>query len=459
MKIPIKDITINKTDKNTKRFRKDFGNVIELSESLKDVGQLHPLVVSEHCFEHKKYILIAGERRLRAAIYLGWTEIEVTLKKNVSNTLAKKMELEENVMRKDISWEEQIDALQQIHELKLVECGQATRTKEGWSIEKTAKAIGASVGMVSQDIKLAKQLKDNPKLRRKVKNLNKASARKVVNQELAAEALRVVMKNKNVNIKFDFKNLPCEVGIKEIASNSIHCLITDPPFALDKIATVGGGKGDVGLQYNTTESNVSTERELTRIYDILIPELHRILVRGAHFYMFLGMGWYTRLVKLFRESGFAVDDQPIIWDKGRTSLPSRGAHYMSKYEAILFGHKPPQDRMVLKPTPNVLSIQTINPSSRIHPLQKPFELLKILIENSTSSGETVLDLFVGSGSTLSAAQKLGRNSKGFEMDEGNYLRACKWLDEEDISSDKKAVKAYTDHLAGREYDEDGNRVK
>jgi len=437
MKVPISDIIVSKEDANTKRFRKDFGDVRELAESIKGVGLIHPIVVDQiisgvHA-ARVKYRLIAGERRLRAVAFLGWKEIEVTLKEDVDDLLAKEIELEENVRRKDIIWEENCEALNQLHELKLKQFGQSTRTKEGWNIEKTAEFISSSVGVVSQDIKLAKQLNEHPELRKKVKKLNKASARKLVNQELEAAMLRKVMKDRCINIGYNLENKSCEDGLKfSIPDNSIHCLITDPPFALDKIIAVGGGNSPVakGLMYNINESNVSTEAQLAVTYNIIIPQLYRKMVEGAHFYIFLGMGWYTRLVHLLRKTGFIVDDQPLIWYKERTSIMARGAHYMSSYEAILFGHRPPQKRILLKPRPNMISIPAINPGSRVHPLQKPFELLKIFIENSTSPGEMVLDCFAGSGSTLMAATKLQRCSRGFEIDSGNYLRALKWLDSE-----------------------------
>jgi len=433
MKVKIKDIIVNKSEE-TKRFRKDFGDIKALAESIKTVGLIHPIVVDK--IDGNKFRLLAGERRLRASILAGWSEIDVTLKDSLDDLQAKEIELEENVKRKDIDWEEQCEALRQIHELKQKIYGKATRTKKGWGIEDTAKLVGASIGVVSQDINLAKNLKDHPELKKKVKRLNKSSARKLVEQELEAVGIRRLMKKQGIIIDFNFENLPCEVGLKtRIPDNSIHCLITDPPFALDKISNVSNGasrskKADSGLHYNLTSTNVGNEATMQKTYETIIPELKRVMVDGAHFYIFFGFGWYFRLVTMLRENGFVVDDQPIIWDKMRTSIPSRGCHYMSRYEGILFGYRPPQKRILLKPTPNILQIPTINPQTKIHPLQKPFDLLKILIENSTSPGEMVLDCFAGSGSTLLAAKKLQRSSRGFEIDEGNYLRALKWLKSE-----------------------------
>lgn len=412
-------------DGTTKRFRKDYGNIEELANSIVERGQIQPIVVTE---QGDGYLLVAGERRLRACIFRQLT-IDAVLKEDLSKLELKMIELDENLKRKDIDWEEQCEALRQLHELMLKEKGHSYKDKEGWNIQKTASYLGLSVGTVSQDVNLADKLNEHPELRKRVNKLNKASARKLVKQVLEAQLIEKSMLDKGIEIDYNLKNVACEVGIKELTNNSIHCLITDPPFALDNIVKAEK-TGDLKWSYNLTNTNVGDEMTLWKTYEKLIPELKRVLVEGAHFYIFLGMGWYCRLVKMLRENGFIVDDQPIIWYKERVSIPPRGAHYMSSYEACLFGHKPPQKRVLFKSRPNVISIPAINPASRVHSLQKPFELLKLFIENSTSPGETVLDCFCGSGATLLAAQQLHRNSVGFELDKGNYLRALDWFRKE-----------------------------
>ena len=61
---------------------------------------------------------------------------------------------------------------------------------------------------------------------------------------------------------------------------------------------------------------------------------------------------------------------------------------------------------------------------KIHPTQKPVNVLKKLIEIFTDPGETVIDPCCGSGSTLRAASELGRNAFGFEIDR-NFYRGAK----------------------------------
>lgn len=62
---------------------------------------------------------------------------------------------------------------------------------------------------------------------------------------------------------------------------------------------------------------------------------------------------------------------------------------------------------------------------KIHPTQKPVNLLKQLIEIFTDPGDVVIDPCAGSGSTLRAAYEMGRDSYGFEIDRGIYAKAAK----------------------------------
>ena len=64
-----------------------------------------------------------------------------------------------------------------------------------------------------------------------------------------------------------------------------------------------------------------------------------------------------------------------------------------------------------------------NEYPKIHPTQKPVNLLKRLIEVLTDEGDVVIDPCAGSGTTLRAANELNRNAYGFEVDKGFYKKA------------------------------------
>ncbi|MDR1898614.1 MAG: ParB/RepB/Spo0J family partition protein [Treponema sp.] len=106
MQVPIEDIVVKK------RIRRDLGDIPSLAESLKRFGQISPIVIS------RKNILIAGERRLEAAKYLGWRTINAVVA-DISGALSKlEMEVEENIQRRDFSPEETAEASKQIYRFR-----------------------------------------------------------------------------------------------------------------------------------------------------------------------------------------------------------------------------------------------------------------------------------------------------------------------------------------------------
>jgi len=439
MKVNIRDIKVEKSDTNTKRVRINFGDILKLAESIKNNGLLHPVVVDElEGDSEKKYRLIAGERRIRACIFNGMTKIPATLFSKLDDIDRKICELEENTIRADLAWQEQAEALRQLDELKRKKFGSSYKgssSKEGekkWGLKDTAEAVGMSKGSVSMDIQLATTLRERPDLAKKVAKLPKHAARKIVRQTLEEESLQRQIDKHDISIDSSLRLGPCEELIKELDDESIDLLLTDPPFGSDKVVGVSSANAPSGAMptYNLTETNVSTDKEMAKVYQKLIPEVFRVLKPGAHIYVFFGFDWYCRLVTLLRHVGFEVDSQPLIWHKKRVSVMSKDLHYMSSYEAVLFGYKPPRDRILTKPVPNVISISALSHQYKTHPLQRPHELLKLFIENSSSIGQTILDPFAGSASTLVSARRLQRSCITFEIDKGNYLRAQSWLGKE-----------------------------
>ena len=405
------------------RIRKDFGDVESLAAGIEKYGLLHPLVVTPAGDD--KYNLVSGERRLRAHLLLGRLEIECTLREDLDELSSKEIELEENINRHQLSWPEQCAAVKQLDDIKRRLYGDSQHGSEygeGWGLEDTAEQLGASIGRVSQDIQLAKDLEAHPELAIKAMGLPKHAAQKMMKNFKEAERLRHSVANKDIIIDIDLRPGDCSELVDELKDGSIDLWLTDPPFALDKISAVAKAGS-----YNRNTTNVGVEKTLQKVYDKLIPTMYKKMREGAHFYMFHGPGWYCRLVHMMRTNGFIVDDIPLIWNKQRTSVMAKDMHYMSSYEPILFGYKPPVKNILKKPMKNVFSIPAIHPQHRVHPLQRPEELLSIFIENSTNVGETVLDTFSGSGSTLVAAHRLQRKAIGFELDERNYLTSKEWF--------------------------------
>ena len=106
MLVPIKDIKIKR------RVRKDLGNLDDLKDSLRLYGLMNPITLNS------KYELIAGERRLQAAIAIGWTNINANIIDNLSEVEQLEMELEENNQRKEFTDQELLEGYKRLERLR-----------------------------------------------------------------------------------------------------------------------------------------------------------------------------------------------------------------------------------------------------------------------------------------------------------------------------------------------------
>ena len=106
MLIPLESIIVRK------RIRKELGDIAGLTESLKNYGQLTPIIIN------RKHELIAGFRRLQAARKLGWKSIEAVMIDRPTEQQKLEVEIEENIQRLDLSPEEIADGMTRLHKLR-----------------------------------------------------------------------------------------------------------------------------------------------------------------------------------------------------------------------------------------------------------------------------------------------------------------------------------------------------
>lgn len=100
----------------------------------------------------------------------------------------------------------------------------------------------------------------------------------------------------------------------------------------------------------------------------------------------------------------------------------------AEYGLIFYRDKLPKFRNNGKMIMNIIDWETDN-SPKLHPTQKPVKLLEKLIKLFTDKGDVVIDPVAGSGSTLVAANNLGRNAYGFEIKKDFYRDATEWINE------------------------------
>ena len=98
-----------------------------------------------------------------------------------------------------------------------------------------------------------------------------------------------------------------------------------------------------------------------------------------------------------------------------------------EYGLILYRDKLPKFNNGGKMVMNAMEWAKDTESEKIHPTQKPIQLLQRLISLFTDPGEVVIDPCCGSGSTVIAAARSGRSGYGFEIKKNFHKSACEWL--------------------------------
>ncbi|KKK70700.1 hypothetical protein LCGC14_2921330, partial [marine sediment metagenome] len=135
---------------------------------------------------------------------------------------------------------------------------------------------------------------------------------------------------------------------------------------------------------------------------------------GASFYITGPSGFLLLpLLIALRDSGF-LQRQLLVWSKNNMVFGRSDYHY--KHESILYGWVKGTHRYY--GPPNEVSVWEIErPSkSKLHPTMKPVWLFARAIRNSSKTAEIVLDPFLGSGTSMIAAEQLGRRCYGLEID-------------------------------------------
>jgi len=138
----------------------------------------------------------------------------------------------------------------------------------------------------------------------------------------------------------------------------------------------------------------------------------------------------------------------LIWAKNQASMGWQD--YRQQHEPCLYGWKLGEHRAVTDRTQTTLWQVKRDPAMHyVHPTQKPVELAERAIRNSTVAGAVVLDLFGGSGSTLIAAEKLGRVACLMELDP-KYVDVIvrRWQDFSGAQAIRQSDRVPFDDLSG-----------
>lgn len=390
-------VNIHTIKVSQERLRQDNGDLEGLAQSLLSFGQLQPVILSD------EMELLAGFRRYSAAMMNGWQEIDALVQGEITAIKAREIELEENIRRKQMTWQEEAKALTEIDKLRRM-------TDPNWTQSQTAALASVQRARVPEANKLVQMMEMFPEIG-EAKNFSKAL--KMANQK-AKQILRVQEVKGNV---VDYGDIESKLVlgdstevIKTLPDNFCHAVITDPPFGINHDERTAGMS--TGSDTNSYEDSEETYERLLA----MAPEIYRVLKPDGWCIWFLGISWYERAKIAFRSAGFTVDEIPVIWDRtsGRTFTARPDRWFTRGYDVALHMLKG-NPQLAQRGKSNILSITPVATSERELLVERPVELYAELIQRLTVRGETVVDFFTGSGSCLAAAAMTGREFFGVEL--------------------------------------------
>ena len=205
--------------------------------------------------------------------------------------------------------------------------------------------------------------------------------------------------------------------MSKIPNEVIDLLVTDPPYKTTSRGNAGNSGGMLQKKINMSGQVFEYNNIDCANY---APEFYRILKDGSHCYVMTNHINLINMLNTFTQSGFHFI-KSLVWDKGNKIM---GQYYMSQFEYILFFRKGKGVKINHCGTSDILSVpnKKLKDSNgkNLHDTEKPVELMKILIDNSSKENDIVIDPFMGIGSTGVAAKELNRRFVGIEIDKAYF---------------------------------------
>ena len=158
-----------------------------------------------------------------------------------------------------------------------------------------------------------------------------------------------------------------------------------------------------------------TDEAFDALLDAWFGNMARVLEPGRGFYIWGGyanLGNYPPYLKKHQ----LYFSQGIVWDKQHPVLTRKD--FMGAFEICFYGWREGAAHVYLGPNnaTDLWHVKKVNPQSMVHLTEKPVELAVRAMQYSSRTGENVMDLFGGSGSTLIAAEQTGRKAFLMELD-------------------------------------------
>jgi len=408
----------------------------ELCEAITARGLMHPIVLRE---TPEGMVLVAGERRWRAIrdmrmlggqLKFNGTivpdgEIPYVTLGQLTPLQAEEAELEENLHRKDLTWQENSAAMAKLHSLRSRQAQAEGRvhTVADTALETKGRSDGGYQAAVRKDIVVAKFLHIPEVAKAKTADeafkIIKRQEESQRNVALAAEVGKTFTQSVH-----ELHNTNCLSWMRATSENQFDVILTDPPYGMgaDSFGDAAGKLGGIEHHYKDDYDHWKAlmEEWCGLVYRVAKPQ--------AHAYVFCDLDNFHELKRMMTQAGWWVTRTPFICTKpnsGRVPHPEHGPR--RQWEMILYAIKGK------KPTTGIYPdvITTMADANMSHGAQKPVALYLDLLKRSVRPGDTVLDSFAGSGTIFPAAHAHKVKAVGIEMNPEYYalcLNRIKALD-------------------------------
>ena len=380
--------------------------IVDLSDSIKSIGQLQPGV----CYKNEidEPVLIIGECRLRAC-KLAKVPFRTYYKEDITDpAMLYECELMENLLRRQLTWREEVEAKAGLHELRQAQRGETIAGKRGGhSIEDTATELHESKGLVSEDIKLALYAREIPEV---ANALTKSDAKKAIKRlegevqrsqmlEQAQEKEKACLTESGETItaqearllEYDKRVLheSFEASAVGLGQGTFQIVLFDPPWGVDFDKSALANPSQV--MYADSKENFEAK------FETWIKLIYDLMAENAHLYVFFGIANHELVYSTLEKVGLSTNRIPIIWHKQGSHRTRNPKIWPGRsYEPIAYARKGSKD-LVKQGAPDVISTPQPTPKiKQIHPSAKHPAIYRELLMRSALPGDRVLDPMAGS---------------------------------------------------------------
>ncbi len=390
--------------------RQNDDAVQAVAASIREFGFRQPIVVDEHG------IIIVGHTRYKAALLRGLTEVPVHVAVGLSPEKAKAYRLADNQTATLSQWDDD-KLVQELAQLQEMDFDLALAGFSSGDLQRLLEA-GSGVGLTDPDAvpeppdEAITQSGDPWVLGKHRLLCGDSSKSPDLDRLLDGAAIHLVNTDPPYNVKVEPRsNNAIAAGLSSFQGTTPHQsldLARHPEKAQPTAKKLRAKDRPLANDFVSDE-------EFDRLLHAWFGNLARVLRPGRAFYIWGGYANCGNYPPVLQATGLYFS-QAIIWDKQHPVLTRKD--FMGAHEWCFYGWREGAAHQFFGPAnaTDLWSIKKVNPQSMIHLTEKPVELAGRALHYSSKTGENVLDLFGGSGSTLIAAEQAGRHAFLMELD-------------------------------------------